>query len=399
MSNSILSDTVSAYTGNDDRQNVVWIILEIFFYIYLFVGAFAHLVIYVPMLAPALLAATSFVACIKSIAKLKWLAPAVLGILIMVMIDYFGYQNLSDDPIKYYLFWAMEFSVFIALHQSPGFFGRAKFVLLLYLLAHFFALDPRAVDDTRMGLDAELKLALVNPNDLAYWCGFGFFISVIMFINGNIIKKIFFFITAAMTIWVLLQTVSRSALLALIILLAIYFLISGYSKTKIFAVLFYSMFIGVAVGWYAQTSLTKSIEIYQERQKHEDSAGNTYSDRTLNLDEGIRVFMEHIWIGTGKDEISAVGANKANSPHNFFVTLGVHYGILPVLCFIVLWLLIFYKSYLLLTNKNNTNASLIGEIVAFNMYIFMVANMSNISMLFPYCTLYITKLFTHKNNS
>jgi hypothetical protein len=369
-------------------------LLEVLFYIYLFIGAFAHLVLYIPNAAPALLSLTTIIAILKSPLRLKWVILPFLAIVTMSIIDFIGYA-IGVDTIKYYLFGTMVFAICLVLHEDLKFFDRAKLVLLIYLFCHLLFLDPSIVDESRIGLSEDLQLTMANSNDLAYWCGFGIFVSLVATTKIQMFKRCLYLGVAFTCGIVLLKTVSRSGLLLTGISVLIYLVLAIRNRHRVLNILtFLSVVVCSLLVYYSDI-----INKYQERMEYEEKVDYTFSNRTLYLQEGIKVFLESPWIGTGQDNVNPPGANKLSAPHNAFISIAVHYGIWPTVFFLILWFIALVKSMLLvIRSKEWLLGDLPYELFAFTIFLFLMSNMSNLMMLAPFSILYMTKVLTTQSN-
>lgn len=366
---------------------------EAMFYAYLFMSAFAYAILYIPNLTPALLSATTLIASLKSPSRLKWLILPALTLSIMAIIDFLGYRG-DMEAIKYYLFWTLMFAVCLVLHEDPGFFDRAKNVLAIYLLCHFFFLQASPVDENRLGLSE--KMSISNPNDLGYWCAFGVFMGLIASIRSAGLKRILYSSFALIALIVLFRTVSRSALIFLAFSVATYLFLSIREKRRFYSVLFALALLAVS-GLAFKHFLSDGMQAYRHRMEYEEDKGNySFSGRTYYLQEGIRAVIASPWYGTGEDEISPREASKPSAaPHNVFVAVALHYGIWPTLFLAILWLITLVRAisltFWIAESRRHDHSN---ELFAFTLFLFLMSNVSNKMMLAPFCILYMTKVLT-----
>jgi O-antigen ligase len=370
-----------------------WVI-EGVFYVYLIDGAFGHLVIDLQLLAPAFLAAAAVLAILKSPGALKWLALPSIMFFTMFVIDYFGYPE-SMSTLKLYIVWLLAFIVCLVLHEDPGFFLRGKIFLLFYMLAHFFFLAPFEEDPSRYGLRDTPHMIMGNPSDLAYWCIFAVLAPIAEVSRQKGFVRIGYVAIALISFMVLLLTVSRGALVILIICILI-FLILNIRQLGGFGSAFSLLAVLGMAGIFIFFFQSAAIDLYLQRMENESGS---FSGRSYLLDEAIKVFLDSPWLGTGKDEVNAPLHSRVSVPHNQILGMAVHYGIWPPVFLILFWVQLTAKSVsLLMVKQEQPSFNLSSELFVFLLFLFLMSMVSNVMLLSTFCVFYMAKILVYKPN-
>ncbi len=402
---SIVEDHPTLFFGSAKEQhdyNLLAVISEIILYVYIFAGAFLQLIVNLPNVAPAILALATVFAVISNPGRLVKL-PCLIAWLIVVsmfLID-LSIHKLDTITLKYYFFWAILFTDFIILHENPGFFGRAKVVLLIFLFCHFFFLAPNPEEPSRLALRYGLNLAMANTNMLAYWCGFGALASLCIFFQASGLKKKLLGVgIGIICILVMLATVSRGALFSFSAALLCY-VILGFRRDlrTLFSIGSLILFFGVA-GYILQTQVVTDVKKFENRIEVEKYQGYRMSGRVPALESAIATIMKHPFAGTGKNDIYLAlkyhEYHRDKTPHNGFAAIAVHYGLIPTMFYIILWIMIATKiiTFLKSRGKWEKNGN-IPELIAFAVFIFFLSNMSNLQGLEGlFSILYMTKILS-----
>jgi hypothetical protein len=388
--------------------NVLSSIVEALFYVFLFVSAFAHLIIYLPFAAPAILATTTLIAilvALKSPATIKCTILPVIMVSTMGIIDLVGYDG-GLDTLNQYIVWLMLFFTCTVLQNDQRFFFRAKNCLIAYLLCHLIFLSPTEADPSRFGLREDLNLVLSNANQVAYWCAFGIISSTAESIKRKGLGLVIYLVIIAICFIVILKTVSRSGMLGMVVCVSVLLVLNARNSRVIGGLFFVACFIGLA--WililstdYQGLSESWGFTNFQQRVEYESSDGNyTFSDRTLLLQEGIRVFIESPWLGTGENEVNPPASHLKLVPHNQFVGIAVHYGIWPLLLFILICINVLTKSILLIATPHDASQHvLVAELFAVSILLMIMGSTSNEMMLSHFAILYMTKILTYKGRT
>ena len=387
----------------ESKINLLGIIAEIILYSYFFIGAFFHLILDVPVFAAALLATATAFAVISNPSQVFKL-PCMLSWLIvasMFLID-FTVHKLDSTTLKYYFFWAVLFTDFIILHKNQNFFNRAKVVLLLFLFCHFFFLCPHPKNPLRLALRYDLQLSMANSNNLAYWCAFGALSTICLFFRVLVLrKKILIGCISFVCILVMLSTGSRGALLAFSAALSCYVILAFRPNLRRLFSMGLLILLFCAGIFIFKGQVLRDINMLENRVEIEKYQGYRMSGRVPALISSIEAIGKHPLLGTGKN---AVRVNlkfhedqRKKTPHNGFVIMMLHYGIIPTASYMILWAMIFFKIINLVRSRGGrmVSSDIISELTAFSVFLFLASNMSNyigISSLFA--ILYVTKILS-----
>jgi len=394
--------TVLGHPKEQRIRNLFALTSEISLYIYIFASAFLQLIANLPNFAPAILALATLFAVISNPNRLVKLPVLIAWLIVfsMFLID-FTIHKLDTTTLKYFFFWAILFTDFILLHGNPAFWSRARAILISFLLFHFFFLAPHPSNPSRLALRYDLGLYMANSNRLAYWCGFGALSTLcIFFQSSELKKKLLSVLIAIICIFVMLSTESRGALLSFLIAVFCY-LILGFRRDlkTIFSIGLLICLFGVA-GYIFQTQLSTKIKQIEYRIKVEKYQEYRMSARVPALKSAIATILRYPFSGTGKNSVHLNPKYheyyRHKSPHNGFVVIALHYGLIPTIFYAILWIMISAKivDFLKLRKKYGEHAEHV-EILALIVFIFLNSNMSNFQGLVSFFSiLYITKILS-----
>lgn len=386
--------TVDGSEDSVSKTHPNQLIIEGLFYISTMYGSFGHLVLNIDFLAAALLGTSAVLAVITSPRALKWLSLPIIMFFTMLIIDYFGYPD-GIATLKQYMLWLLAFITCLVLHENPNFFIRGKIFLLFFILANFLFLTPNAEDPSRYGLREDPHTVMANPSDLAYWCIFAVMASIAEVIRKKGFVRIAYMAVAIVSAIVLLLTVSRGALMILVVCMLVFLLLNARrlgGAEAIFALLA-TAGIALIIIYFSQPEAITNYE-----QRIDEESGN-FSGRTYLLDEAIRVFLENLWLGTGKDMVNPPLHSRANVPHNQYLGLAVHYGIWPPVFLTIFLMQLATKSISsLITKQEPSSYNVSSELFVFLLFFLLMSMVSNVMLLSTFCVFYMAKILVYKPN-
>jgi O-antigen ligase len=123
--------------------------------------------------------------------------------------------------------------------------------------------------------------------------------------------------------------------------------------------------------------------MYEKRFQREGPRGGL-------LQLGLRVVEENPLIGTGINDVES-NTVRRNSPHNFFLAIGVHYGLAPALLMALLWIITLQRALILYFSKER---KILGELLVLIFFLFCISCISNMIMLYSFCALYMSKIIS-----
>jgi O-antigen ligase len=267
-----------------------------------------------------------------------WLkSPVFLLILvtgaIMVAIQ-FNIFNLDfrNTYVASFINWVFVAVIALPLARNEGFFKRLAVLIALIFLIQFpymtsgydFGVQRWRFEHGATGVD--------NANDLGYWLGFSFVIFWMWLWNYKSYLSAFLLMVGAITTLILLlNTVSRGALLATLI--AVFLTIRAVPKQKrLFYVIL--LFFVAAIFWLMP--FPRALVNNYLTRLFEDSG------RVTLLQMGWEALRIAPFWGYGADNLFfQVSMEKATTPHNPFLMIGLSGGYLPLFLFCVLWLVAF----------------------------------------------------------
>lgn len=354
-------------------------VAQAFIFAYLFCASFGSLILYIPLLAPTLLI-TGFILC--AFVSPHRLSLAIIPfsiVFVMAVIDsVFHYPDI--ETLKAYSFWAMVFASFAVLHRDPTFLYRCSNILLLFILISLMFVSKNPANG-RLIISPSYNLgSMANSNDLADSCGFAILFSIYaLFIYKQWILKIFYTFSAIACSLVLLGTVSRGGLIITSLSVFIYIILNYKNVRIIAAVIFISSLFMVRYFVFSKY-ISHDINTYQQRFEDE-------GPRPSLLRLGAIVVIDNPLVGTGINDVESNTVNR-NSPHNFFLALGVHYGLAPALMMLLLWIITLRYAIVIYFWGDR---ELYGHILVLCVFLFLISCISNTIMLYAFCTLYMSK--------
>lgn len=375
--NFIYDNDHSHHNDNTLAYNISQTII----FISLFWSSFGSFISYIPLLAPLLLIIGFIASIFVSPYRLRFASIPFSIVLVMAIIDLvFHYPDI--ETIKLYFYWAVLFASFSILHRDPRFLPRCSLLIIIFILIDllFVGKDPA---NGRLFIDSSYGLSnLTNSNDLADSCGFAILFSICAFSYSHFAMKVFYGLTAVSCAIVLLGTVSRGGLIITTVSLFLYLLLA---TKKIRAVeTFLIIFCLFTVSYITFSYFINSdISMYEKRFQREGPRGGL-------LQLGLRVVEENPLIGTGINDVES-NTVRRNSPHNFFLAIGVHYGLAPALLMALLWIITLQRALILYFSKER---KILGELLVLIFFLLCISCISNMIMLYSFCALYMSKIIS-----
>jgi len=250
----------------------------------------------------------------------------------------YGFMPLQSVYIQPFTLWLPVAIIIYPLVSRPGFVLRHTLVMFFIAIL----LSPSIVN-----LAGRIRLTALsgidNANDFAAWMSF---IVLVIWLQSwkkiNRKKQIILLFIAFISIYFILQTVSRGAIIALII--SAFVGIRSIPRNRWPKFLFIILFSPVT--FLLLPIFQQSILLYENRL-YEDTG------RLNILESSIQAIEKNPVMGYGIDRI---GGNKnitsplgnvipLSSPHDAISLLWLSSGVFPVIPFILMWILAFIKGY------------------------------------------------------
>ncbi|MCB9775563.1 MAG: O-antigen ligase family protein [Nitrospiraceae bacterium] len=256
--------------------------------------------------------------------------PIGLGLSFLIIQMMFHGISVQHDYVKMFIPWILTLIVVQALSFRRGFLHRFVFFALLMggLMLLFIDIKEYGTEGiTRLAV--EKGAGLSNSNALADWFGF---CAVYMYMYGVVAERqeirLISWILATGCLLVVTLTVSRGALLAIIIAIVLgsrEILKRGFLPLLI---LFLLVWIAYGVGLFDQ-----AITFYTMRATEE-------SGRFLVWPRAFESFMNSPFRGVGVDDVYVFVPEKAKvvTPHNGFLFIAMASGIIPLLFYMAYWM-------------------------------------------------------------
>ncbi len=238
-------------------------------------------------------------------------------------------EYLLGPYVQPFIFWVFSLVIVQSLALRKGFLHRFTMVMFFIGLSTlpFLSIHAPGNDEVqRIGLSREVGLS--NPNILAAWFAFCFvYFTILGFMTKQKNYRFLIWIVALGCVFVVTLTVSRGALAAAVIAILIgsrHFLIKGFVPILILAVMGFGLFVlGV---------FDSAIHDYGVR-------GTEDSGRLALWPLIVERIVESPFIGVGIEEVKTFvpSKQKAISPHNGILFLGLSSGIIPVVLLLAYW--------------------------------------------------------------
>ena len=316
-------------------------ILEFFFYLHIFYSIFGvRLGIDIPFFGAVWLGVLSMWSIFLWRGRI--VAREGIGLVFAVVFLYVLVQNLvfkipiSDPFVRPFINWVTTALVMAVLVTNNGFLKRLSvvmFIVSLLLLPSMVFMESssgllRARLDAGSGID--------NPNDFAAWIGFS---CLIFWLWGstqnNSGKKLTLVGMTAVGFVVMIQTVSRGALIALFMSIVTSLIrMQLRQKALLLAVLTMIFLIGFNI-----PLITQGWSYYSAR-------GSEDTGRFLIWPIAVKTIVQQPFLGYGADniELFSLERMRSYSPHNGIITLWLTSGFLPVIPFTIMWLRAIMRS-------------------------------------------------------
>jgi O-antigen ligase len=310
-------------------------VAEMLFWVYLFYSMLSVQVgIYIPNIAFLLLIALAGISVMAWGRQRTLVNPVVIFVslisLSVVLVQYLFFGvGPGGEEVRAFISWIPLTIISAGLVIREGFIKR--WLVAMFILALVFWTSVVFVSEGTSMLRAQAEgTSLSNINDYAAWVGFcslGFWLWGISLDGGK--RSRWVFVASALAFTMLIQTVSRGSLAALLIGLVVSFrniprkywvrLLIGLA-ILVFAALQFSVFIQAANAYDAR--------LYEE------------TGRSLVWSAAFNLIKNNPWIGYG---VKAVGIyiysrQRNYTPHNGILYLWFTSGLLPVIPFVAMWL-------------------------------------------------------------
>ncbi|NJL55653.1 O-antigen ligase family protein [bacterium] len=250
--------------------------------------------------------------------------------------------------------------IFVFLVHRPGFFKRMIFLMYIIGVIAFANADTSEYGRLQGGGN------LGNPNVFASWMAFACLgLAMWGFHARSLPEKIGTWGMMFYGLVIIGLTVSRGALLALIVALVVFLIIYAPRSSGPINIIITLILIGIGAGIFTQTPVFQSItESYSDRLDKE-------SGREELWPAAIAQIRESPVLGYGNSGLKVATPTKVHSSHNPFLTLGLIAGVFPPLLLAVM-----YGLGALRMEKRYTLDGVFW-LPAFFIYTFMMINFSN----------------------
>lgn len=302
----------------------------------------------------------------KLLAPLKLLLACLISFL-LIQISIYG-ESITDSTSRGFIVTILHLILIRCMSLRPGFGHRMTLVLFFVGMAvlPYIGFKPGL---ERAYVEEDIAGNFTNANGLAEWFGFcALYFGVLGLEIKRGVVRILAWSAAVICLFIVGLTVSRGALAATGIGLI-------FASRRILKGGFLPLLILVVLAWVvAETGLFANIySLYIER-------GGEDTGRIGIWSEALKMFFSSPFVGFGleKSGIYLPGEWKPRTTHNTFLFFAVAAGIIPVLFFILFWIVALRRSL------GNVEQQDYGPFRApLLMYVLIISIVGDMSFTFP----------------
>jgi hypothetical protein len=302
----------------------------------------------------AVLAAASFLSVSTHAQRVY--APVVSALCAgfsVIGVQFFVHSSQSLDLCMAFVGWLFTVIVIQALAQRPGFLNRFALVAFAIGLGVLPYMQGHA--DTRLMRVSAGGTGISNPNSLAMWFGF----CTVYFLFSGLQSREFMvrgvhWIAGLGSLFVVALTVSRGPLFG-IALACIVGLRSALKRH--FLPLLSLLFVIWLV--YISGTFQETVDYYLARGMEESGRGKVWP-------LALQRIVDALWTGVGLEAIPTwTSSEKAMTPHNGLLYIGLGAGILPLIFFLGYLGRVGIAAFQLLRKVHIGDAALLPPLVTF----------------------------------
>jgi O-antigen ligase len=251
--------------------------------------------------------------------------PLACGI-VYSFIQLFFFDESLTIAVRPFLIWMVTLILVQLLSLRENFLHR--FVLVMFIIG-LAALPYLSIHQTvrfqRASIDKAIGFG--HPNEMAAWYGFcTVYFAILGFVARTNALRSLSWLTAIGCVYVVTLTVSRGALLAILIAIVIagrQSLKNGFLPVLLFA----------SLGW-----IVMELGIFEETARSYATRGTEDTGRLAVWPLIIDSFLDSPLIGVGHSNVGAITAQGSFvTPHNSFLYVAQSSGIIPLVFFIAYW--------------------------------------------------------------
>lgn len=260
---------------------------------------------------------------------------AISLIVVIYQFFFFG-ASIRNNNVSAFIIWAVMATLLFSLVRSPGFLARLAWA---YLAIGLFTYPLRVMFGAYYRIRVETGgTALDSPNEYAAAISFSVVIFWLLAFNAKTLPRRLIYAAASLAgLYLTLQTVSRGALLAMVLATLVHFRpanLKTQSSRAIMVLVIIIITIGLIYVYLPSISGTFSRAIQSYVIRSTEDTGRTMIWRSY-----INKISESPLIGQGfENTLIRTVEGRYAAPHNMFLYLWVSSGIIPVL--LLIWLLV-----------------------------------------------------------
>lgn len=321
-------------TGDFFAKTRIHIFTELALHVYILYSLTSvNFQFYVPYIALIMMLFSAFLSGLIGLES--WRKSATFYLILITSVIYVAIQvfifqlEISNGYVQPFLYWLVLAVIIFPFAKDEGFLKRLAVVIAFAFLIQIpFLTQTIGTSATRLRFIGGTT-GVDNANDLAAWLGFSF---VVMWMwLWNIRPRLLMLILLALAggvLTLLLSTVSRGALLGVIIAVFVY--IRAIKKKR--RVLYLGGLLAVAITIWI-IPYTRGVLFDYQARLFEDTGRGTL----LNL--GWNALKVAPFWGYGADNVYfRLSMETIVGPHNPFLLIGLSSGFIPLFSFCLLWL-------------------------------------------------------------
>jgi O-antigen ligase len=342
------------YDLTDRKIQVFLPILEVLFVVYLLYAPFAvYLGFYIAFVGPifaSALAGWMFLLKGAEILKNRFflLMLAISGTYVAIQLFIF-HESLREPSISIFVLWIILTFFMIGMVQKPGFLLlTASMLLFISLMVYPLMVQFSTVSYYRLRLLPSMNTGFDNPNAYAAYAGFSVLIFWMLAIATSApLKRALFLIAFLVGLFLVVQTVSRAALLALFLAIVVNFRSQNISARLLrigSVAVIITAFLGLAYLYVPSITniFSQSAQSYQTRAL--EDTGRLEIWQTFG--ESLR---ENPFTGAGASDtvlrIEFSTYSRRASPHNLFLYMWYSSGLIPLILMLILYIVLWIRSF------------------------------------------------------
>jgi O-antigen ligase len=285
-------------------------------------------------------------------------APVALALctgLSLIAVQFFVHSAQSFDQSIAFVGWLFNLTVVQALSQRSGFLHRFALVAFVIGLGVLPYMQGHA--DSRLMRVSAGGTGISNPNSLAMWFGFCTVYFIFLGLQSrDLMVRAVYWLAGLSSLFVVALTVSRGPLFG--IALACVVGLRSALKRHFFPVVSLVLLVWLV---YVSGVFQETVDYYLARGMEESGRGKVWPLAFQRI-------IDSFWTGVGLEAIPTwTSSEKAITPHNGLLYIGLGAGIFPLMCFLGYLARVGTKTFHILQKVHVGDAALLPPLVTFGL--------------------------------